>query len=160
MKERQHSIIEGDIRFSHEELVKVISITDYLVAKLRARAITRRTDEQCITVSPYADWIISCPWGISEQTEARKLVTKAPLTALSKQLFHKRKKSSTLSFSRSRWSRIQISLPIIVKLSLIEFRESGFNQVVFFILLLTCILENVYVAIFWGKIPVRSFLGI
>lgn len=44
MKERQHSIIEGDIRFSHEELVKVISITDYLVAKLRARAITRRTD--------------------------------------------------------------------------------------------------------------------
>ena len=55
MKERQHSIIEGDIRFSHEELVKVISITDYLVAKLRARAITRRTDEQCTTVSPYAD---------------------------------------------------------------------------------------------------------
>lgn len=55
MKERQHSIIEGDIRFSHEELVKVISITDYLVAKLRARAIMRRTDEQCTTVSPYAD---------------------------------------------------------------------------------------------------------
>lgn len=55
MKERQHSIIEGDIRFSHEELVKVISITDYLVAKLRARAITRRTDEQCTTVSPSAD---------------------------------------------------------------------------------------------------------
>lgn len=44
-----------DIRFSYEELVKVISITDYLVAKLRARAITRRTDEQCTTVSPYAD---------------------------------------------------------------------------------------------------------
>lgn len=84
MKERQHSIIEGDIRFSHEELVKVISITDYLVAKLRARAITRRTNEQCTTVSPYADWIISCPWGISEQTEARKLVSKAPLTTLSK----------------------------------------------------------------------------
>ena len=161
MKERQHSIIEGDIRFSHEELVKVISITDYLVAKLRARAITHITDEQCTTVSPYADWIISFPWGISEQTEARKLVSKAPLTTLSKQLFHKRKKSSTLSFSRSRWSRIQISLPIIVQqFSLIEFRESGFNQVIFFILLLTCILENVYVVIFWGKIPIRSFLGI
>ena len=155
------SVIEGDIRFSYEELVKVISITDYLVAKLRARAITRRTDEQCTTISPYADWIISCPWGISEQTEARKLVSKAPLTTLSKQLFHKRKKSSTLSFSRSRWSRIQISLPIIVQqFSLIEFRESGFNQVIFFILLLTCILENVYVVIFWGKIPIRSFLGI
>ena len=55
MKERQHSIIEGDIRFSHEELVKVISITDYFVAKLGARAITHRTDEQCTTVSPYAD---------------------------------------------------------------------------------------------------------
>ena len=160
MKERQHSIIEGDIRFSHEELVKVISITDYLVAKLRARAITRRTDEQCTTVSPYADWIISCPWGISEQTEAKKLVTKAQLTTLSKQLFHKRKKSSTLSFSRSRWSRIQISPPIIVQVSFIEFRKSGFNQVIFFILLLTCILENVYVVIFWGKIPIRSFLGI
>ena len=160
MKERQHSIIEGDIRFSHEELVKVISITDYFVAKLRARAITHRTDEQCTTVSPYADWIFSFPWGISEQTEARKLVSKAPLTTLSKQLFHKRKKSSTLSFSRCRWSRIQICPPIIVQFSLIEFWESGFNQVIFFILLHICILENVYVVIFWGKIPIRSFLGI